>query len=223
MRDDFSEEVKRILANRVGHECSNPDCRALTSGPQSDSAKALNVGVAAHITDASQGGPRFNPSLSSEQRCHADNGIWLCQNCAKLVDNDVVRYSEALLRAWKEVAEDRARNSVGKTTPPQQETESERKRRAIRPYIGKIVTYSQMATPEAATRIGPKVSSTPAYVRDCDEFVVRIGTAPSDINNWSRSTPLRTSQSVLMMNTTGWNCRSGIRNAICRWAGPAAL
>jgi hypothetical protein len=115
LRDDFNEAAKRTLAARVGNVCSNPDCRALTSGPQQDSAKALNLGVAAHITAASQDGPRYDASLTAEQRCHADNGIWLCQNCAKLADNDVARFSVNLLRAWKEVAEDRARNSVGKT------------------------------------------------------------------------------------------------------------
>ena len=64
MRDDFTEDVKRVLANRVGHECSNPDCRASTSGPQADSTKALNLGVAAHITAASPRGPRFDQSLA---------------------------------------------------------------------------------------------------------------------------------------------------------------
>jgi hypothetical protein len=115
MRDDFTEEVKRTLAARVGYSCSNPDCRAQTTGPQDDSAKAVNVGVAAHITAAAAGGPRYNPALSPEERRHFDNGIWLCQNCAKLVDSDVLRFHETLLRAWKTVAEDHARNSLGKT------------------------------------------------------------------------------------------------------------
>jgi hypothetical protein len=106
MRDDFSDEVKRALANRVGNDCSNPECHAPTSGPQLGSSKVLNIGVAAHSTSASPGGPRFDPSLTSEQRSHADNGVWLCQNCAKLVDNDVGRFSEPLLRAWKTIAED---------------------------------------------------------------------------------------------------------------------
>src|SRR5579871_1727431 len=57
MRDDFSEEVKRTLAARVNYFCSNPDCRAQTTGPQVDPSKVLNVGVAAHITAASDGGP----------------------------------------------------------------------------------------------------------------------------------------------------------------------
>lgn len=63
MRDDFTEDVKRILAARTGNACSNPDCRELTSGPQDDPTKALNVGVAAHITAAAEGGERYNPAL----------------------------------------------------------------------------------------------------------------------------------------------------------------
>jgi hypothetical protein len=33
-------------------------------------------------------GPRYDPVLTVEQRCSVANGIWLCQNCAKLIDND---------------------------------------------------------------------------------------------------------------------------------------
>jgi len=190
MRDDFAEEVKRILANRVSNDCSNPDCHAPTSGPQLDSTKALNIGVAAHITSASAGGPRFDPLLTSEQRCHADNGIWLCQNCAKLVDNDVTRFSETLLRAWKMVAEDLARNAIGKTTSPHPETESQRKRRAILPYIGKAVTLSMMATGNAIMTIGPKWGSSSATLLDCDEFVVTVCAAPGSTNTFYRSIPL---------------------------------
>ena len=115
MRDDFSEDGKRALASRVGNRCSNPDCRALTSRPQEDPAKALNVGVAAHITAASPGGPRYDDSLSAEDRRHPNNGIWLCQNCAKLIDNDPQRYPGDLVREWKARAEKAARSQVGKT------------------------------------------------------------------------------------------------------------
>jgi hypothetical protein len=54
-RDDFALSVKKVLAQRVGARCSNPNCRQQTSGPQFDPAKALNVGVAAHITAAATG------------------------------------------------------------------------------------------------------------------------------------------------------------------------
>jgi hypothetical protein len=192
MRDDFSEEVKRTLANRVSNDCSNPECRAPTSGPQLDSTKALNIGVAAHITSASPGGPRFDSTVSSEQRSHADNGIWLCQNCAKLIDNDVSRFSETLLKAWKEVAEDRARNTIGKTSQVHPETESERKRRAILPHVGKIITYAQLNTGRAVTMIGLFSSRAAAYVHECTEYYVRVGSGlgTSGTGTWEKSIPL---------------------------------
>lgn len=114
MADDFSEIVKRILASRVGTICSNPECRVPTSGPQDDPSKAVNIGVAAHITASSLGGPRYAPSLSPAERSAAENGIWLCQNCAKLVDNDIARFTVDVLNGWKSVAESEARNRLGK-------------------------------------------------------------------------------------------------------------
>jgi tetratricopeptide (TPR) repeat protein len=119
MRDDFDAKTKETLARRVGYRCSNPDCRKLTSGPKEDPAKAVNIGVAAHITAASEGGPRYDPSLSPEERRSVDNGLWLCQNCAKLIDSDVQRYTPELLREWKRQAERRARDEIeGVVYPP---------------------------------------------------------------------------------------------------------
>src|SRR6185436_13906485 len=119
MRDDFSEQTKRALALRVGYRCSRPECGALTSGPQVDESKALNVGVAAHITAASPGGARFDPQLTSEERISAANGIWLCQNCAKLIDNDVVQFTIELLQRWKIEREAEARRQIGRAVADQ--------------------------------------------------------------------------------------------------------
>ncbi|MFA5111629.1 MAG: hypothetical protein WC443_09500 [Desulfobaccales bacterium] len=107
-RDDFSSQVKDVLAKRVGYRCSNPACRKPTSGPQTNPAKAINLGVAAHLTAASPGGPRYDTTLSPEARSAESNGLWLCQNCAKLIDSDVTRYPLEVLRAWKTVAEHQA-------------------------------------------------------------------------------------------------------------------
>ena len=105
MRDDFSPSIKMLLAKRVGFSCSNPDCQQITTGPSSDPRKAINIGVAAHITAAAPGGPRYDATLSQEERKNPENGIWLCQKCAKLVDSDQQRYSSAILRKWKLIAE----------------------------------------------------------------------------------------------------------------------
>ncbi|MDO8142925.1 MAG: hypothetical protein Q6358_15615 [Candidatus Brocadiales bacterium] len=108
MRDDFPVTIKDVLAKRVGFRCSNSDCRQPTSGPQTDPSKAVNVGVAAHITAASPQGPRYDPVLTPEERSSINNGIWLCQICAKLVDNDSSRYRAETLKAWKREAEEAA-------------------------------------------------------------------------------------------------------------------
>jgi hypothetical protein len=114
MRDDFPKRVKWVTAQRTGSHCSRPGCGALTSGPQDDPGGSVNVGVAAHITAASPGGPRYNPSLSPEDRGGPQNAIWLCQTCAKLVDDDPERFTETILGGWKTAAEAKARDSVGK-------------------------------------------------------------------------------------------------------------
>lgn len=108
MRDDFKADVKDLLAKRAGMKCSNPNCRRPTSGPQEDPNKALNIGVAAHIAAASKGGPRYDPRMNSQDRRSEANGIWLCQTCAKLVDNDAARYCADLLRRWRRLAEEAA-------------------------------------------------------------------------------------------------------------------
>jgi hypothetical protein len=105
MRDNFSQKTLDVLAKRVGVRCSNPGCRKLTTGPRSDSDRIICIGVGAHITAASAGGVRFDASLAAEQRASEDNGIWLCQNDAKLVDNDEKRYTVDVLREWKRKAE----------------------------------------------------------------------------------------------------------------------
>jgi|GEM_PF-6383090 len=108
MRDEFSEEVKITTAARVGYRCSNPHCKKLTSGPKADSSRALSIGVAAHITAASQGGPRYDNSLSAKERSSAENAIWLCQSCGTLVDRDIDRFSVTTLLDWKQQAENAA-------------------------------------------------------------------------------------------------------------------
>lgn len=111
-RDNFSKPTVEVLAKRVGVRCSNPACRKLTIGPRTDSNYILNIGVAAHISAASPGGPRYDFSLTSQQRYAPENGIWLCQNCAKLVDNDPKRFTADTLQAWKIQAEASARAEI---------------------------------------------------------------------------------------------------------------
>jgi hypothetical protein len=111
-RDDFSKPVKRKLADRVRHACSNLDCEAPTMGPDSGEEKTMNIGVAAHITAAAPGGKRYDTSLTAEQRKGLSNGIWLCQSCSKLIDSDEWLFPVEKLKRWKKAAEQKCLETI---------------------------------------------------------------------------------------------------------------
>lgn len=106
-RDDFKAPTVRIIAQRAGYRCSNQTCLRPTIGPDGADDSA-SIGVAAHITAAAEGGPRYDPTLTPEERAAAENGIWLCQTCSRLVDADVISHSTDQLEEWKTLAEMRA-------------------------------------------------------------------------------------------------------------------
>ena len=118
MRDDFSPKTKRAIAERAGYLCSRPSCRAPTIGPQDSPGSSANVGVAAHISAASPGGPRYDESMTPTERMSESNGIWLCQTHAKLIDSDVNRFPVSVLRSWKADNENEARRNIGKPAIP---------------------------------------------------------------------------------------------------------
>ncbi len=116
MRDDFSSSTKDLLFKRVCGICSNPNCRKLTCGPskENNNTAVSNIGVAAHICAASAGGPRYDENMTEEERKSFHNGIWLCQNCAHLIDTDVKTYTVDTLKEWKKIAEENAKQNNGK-------------------------------------------------------------------------------------------------------------
>jgi len=101
MRDNFTLSIKLQLERSTQMKCSNPSCRISTVSGRS------NLGEAAHICAASPGGPRYDSNMSSEERKSFDNGIWLCRNCASLIDKKENEhlYSRVVLKTWKREAE----------------------------------------------------------------------------------------------------------------------
>lgn len=100
-RHEFALTVKRELAMRAAHFCSNPQCLRLTAGPRSGNERGLGTGHAAHICAAAQGGPRYDPNQSEAQRRSAANGLWLCRECGDMVDKDHAGFTAQQLRDWK--------------------------------------------------------------------------------------------------------------------------
>lgn len=116
-RHEFTPAVKRVVAQRVGYACSYPNCTVLTIGPHSDPEKALNIGVAAHIHAASEGGPRYDPNQSEEDRKSHHNAIWMCQNHGHMIDADDDAHSAEDLQLWKALAEKRAKEYQNQGRP----------------------------------------------------------------------------------------------------------
>lgn len=75
-----------------------------------------NVGVAAHITAAARGGPRYDPTQTPEERRSVDNALWVCQKHAKEIDDDERRFTVDLLLAWRKRADELASAELGRPT-----------------------------------------------------------------------------------------------------------
>lgn len=114
IEDRFKQAVVTTLAKRAANRCSNPDCRALTSGPADAPMGAVNVGEAAHIYGANPGSARYKIDMATADRSAISNAIWLCGNCHKLVDDDELRFPAGLLFEWQREHERIIAQQVGK-------------------------------------------------------------------------------------------------------------
>lgn len=80
-------------------------CKRSTSGPSEESASAVtDIGIAAHISAAASGpgARRFDPHMTSEERRHISNGIWLCASCSVLIDRDEKRFTVEKLKCVRD-------------------------------------------------------------------------------------------------------------------------
>ena len=132
-RDDFSKKTVDILARRAGGMCSI--CKCLTWGPNDNPYTSTNIGKAAHITAASEGGPRYDQNMTPEERKSLKNGIWLCSNCHDKVDRDDERYSTKYLHELKREAENSARKLQGVQPAP---NEASVRNQQLAPIISSI-------------------------------------------------------------------------------------
>lgn len=113
-RDDFRRSIQVDLSIRAGLCCSNPKCGVLTKGPADRPVGVISIGIAAHIKAAAPGGPRYDVDQSAGERASIENGIWLCANCARIVDGDAATYTVAVLQEWRRKHEEEVRRSIGR-------------------------------------------------------------------------------------------------------------
>ncbi|TMU57118.1 hypothetical protein [Flagellimonas algicola] len=124
-RDDFTGATIEILKKRAAFICSNPNCRAMTISPsEEDENKFIYIGKAAHITAASEGGPRYDSDLTSEERSSINNGIFLCSSCADMIDkNNGIDFETSLINDWKTQHEEWIRDNLNKKITAEKEVQ----------------------------------------------------------------------------------------------------
>jgi hypothetical protein len=110
----FSADTIDTLGKRAALTCSNPDCSALTAGPTVDELGSVNLGEAAHIYGLTPKSARYTASLTAAELSDVTNGIWLCRNCHKSIDNDELRFPVDLLFQWRRVHEADVLDRLGK-------------------------------------------------------------------------------------------------------------
>lgn len=109
---NFSKPTREQLAMSANFRCARPGCGLVTHFYDPTEGKTINIqGQAAHIHAASLRGPRFDLELTDSQVKHYDNGVWLCANCATLIDRLPADYPPEMLRSWQEDAVERIRRT----------------------------------------------------------------------------------------------------------------
>jgi hypothetical protein len=113
---DFTRKTAETLFKRAASMCSNPSCRAITSGPNDDPDGVVRIGDAAHIYGARPSAKRFRSDLTDSQRANVTNGIWLCRNCPGKVDADEAYYTADVLFDWRRAHEAHVLSLLGRQT-----------------------------------------------------------------------------------------------------------
>lgn len=174
-RDNFSKPVIRALRERVNNCCSNPDCRVATLGPKEEKNKSVLIGEAAHICAASPGGARYDPRMTKDERSSIDNGIWLCANCAGLIDKDVEKHTVELLKMWKKAAELQAGDQLGKPHTSE---------RDVVDAVGLVTGVKQLKPNAIAKAISSVIRGSERYYSSLDPRFNVKGHCSSDALNF---------------------------------------
>ena len=100
--------IKKLYA-LSGNKCANPDCqRELVKD-------GTLLGEIAHICAANPNGPRYDLSMTDDERRGYSNLILLCGDCNKIIDDNPDKYPVGLLREWKQKHESRCQDQFEKT------------------------------------------------------------------------------------------------------------
>ena len=98
---NYSARTLKILWGRAAGRCAVPDCRVELLADETDYDPIVVIGDIAHMSAASDDGPRADPQLTRKERDEYDNLILLCKNCHARIDGQKYANPIAVLTKLK--------------------------------------------------------------------------------------------------------------------------
>jgi hypothetical protein len=112
-RDRIPVAQEKVLAIRSGNACAYPRCgEKLVLGALHPQDRDKAVGKVAHIAAASEGGPRYDPAMTTEQRGSADNLIYLCSPHHDGIDSQLHLHTTEFLLEAKRIHERKVARAI---------------------------------------------------------------------------------------------------------------
>ena len=112
----LSAKTLKTLWGRAGGRCSYPDCRAVLSVDEDETALPTLIGENCHIVAERDRGPRADRNMPLDQRNSYRNLILLCRNHHRVIDdlvNGEREYSIARLHRMRDCHEGWVREQLG--------------------------------------------------------------------------------------------------------------
>ncbi|MTE17025.1 hypothetical protein [Nocardia aurantiaca] len=121
VRDRVPLAQEKVVIARSGNKCAYPSCGLdLTIDPQHSGDQPKATGKVAHIAAASPGGPRYNASMTKDQRGSAENLIYLCGPHHDAIDSQLHHHTTAFLldakQSHEQAVERAVRSALGDVT-----------------------------------------------------------------------------------------------------------
>lgn len=107
----YTDLTIKQLFGLSGNVCAHPDCNTILIKEDGS-----NVAQICHIEAASEGGERYNPLMTDDERRDFKNLILLCSNC-HIVTNNMTIYTVGILQRMKDDHEGRYKDNGYKPSP----------------------------------------------------------------------------------------------------------
>ena len=167
MREDISARDLKILFMSSGGYCAIPECRRKLLVDETGNDDESIIAQMAHISGKKPGAPRYDKSMTDEDRNSHTNLILVCNNCHKVIDDQPNTYTVEKLHeikdAHKRWIQESIKNEVINVTFEELDA------------VTKHLVYSPAITTDSYELIPPKEKISKNELSTNAEQMIRMG------------------------------------------------